>query len=280
MLGIARNPDWGVAAPGPKFWLWPNLLSLDAPFVAVLWQILFLRCFHAAEDAPPAILLVTSVWLIYAADRVLDAWRGECALPRHRFYRAHWRLLLPIWIAVLAASAWLALTRLPAALLQHGLALLAAVAAYFAIVHGVRWTSRAKWPKEASVGLLFALGASLAAWSNVRGIADAAAIALFFMLCWINCAAIQKWESSEWARHIDWSALDWPVSRASLGVALVAGLLLCLHRPILGGAEMASALAFVALDRFVGRLSPDALRVLADVALLSPVVFLPLVKGV
>jgi len=47
-------------------------------------------------------------------------------------------------------------------------------------------------------------------------------------------------------------------------------------RPILGGAEAASAIAFVILDRERLKLSADALRVLADVALLSPVFFLPL----
>jgi hypothetical protein len=69
------------------------------------------------------------------------------------------------------------------------------------------------------------------------------------------------------------------VGSAALGVAFVAGVLLWMHRPVLGGAEMASAFAFVALDRSGRRLSPDALRVLADVALLSPVAFLPLVRG-
>jgi len=37
-----------------------------------------------------------------------------------------------------------------------------------------------------------------------------------------------------------------------------------------GGAEMASALAFLLLDRGRRRFSADALRVLADAALLSP----------
>jgi hypothetical protein len=284
-LGSLASPYPANDFTAPKFWLWPNLLSLDAPFVAVLWQILFVRCFHVAVDALPAILLVTSVWLIYAADRALDAWRGECRSPRHRFYHAHWRILLPVWTAVLAVSAWLALTQLSTALLVRGCILLAAVVAYFTIVHsgifvrGHMGRSRVRWPrmlsaKEASVGLLFALGASLAAWNNVRTAVDAAAIVLFSILCWINCAAIQKWESGDWTPEV-----DWPVRSVAIGVALVAGALLWMHRPVLGGAEMASAFAFVLLDRSGRRLSPDALRVLADVALLSPVVFLPLVRG-
>jgi hypothetical protein len=59
-------------------------------------------------------------------------------------------------------------------------------------------------------------------------------------------------------------------------VCAAAFLLLYEHRPVLGGAEMASALAFLLLDRARFRFSADALRVLADAALLSPVFFLPL----
>ncbi len=272
----------------PKFWLWPNLLSLDAPFVALMWQILFIRCFHVAAEPVPAILLAASVWLIYAADRALDAWRGECASPRHRFYGAYWRILLPVWMAVLAVAAWLALTQLPMVLLRRGCFLLAAVVVYLVVIHGFRRHFRRLWSpaftKEASVGFLFALGASLAAWTNVRTAVDAASIALFFMLCWINCAAIQKWESGPplgIPRPTTKSTPDigWPVGWAATGVALFALALLRMHRPVLGGAEMASAFAFLALDRAGRRFSPDVLRVLADVALLSPVVFLPLAGG-
>ncbi len=290
---------WNPAATedrlAPKFWLWPNLLSLDAPFVALLWQILFLRCFHVAPALAPAVLLAASVWLIYAADRALDVWRGECGSPRHRFYRAYWRVLLPVWMLVLAGSAWLALECLPPVLLRRGCFLLAAVAAYFLVIHAFPGTrvsvnmfggnlkSRASgqppFLKEASVGLLFALGASLAAWTNVHTAVDAASIALFFILCWINCAAIQKWESNSWASQTDDWQVDWPVGWSAAAVALLAVALLWMHRPVLGGAELASAFAFLALDRAGRRFSPDLLRVLADVALLSPVVFLPLAGG-
>src|ERR1700686_3826665 len=112
---------------GPiRFWLWPNLLSLDAPVVAVLWQILFARCFQVPVDALAALLLLATVWLIYAADRTLDAWRGDCHSPRHEFYQHHWRGLLPVWIAVLGFTALLAAERLPPGLFLHGLILLAA----------------------------------------------------------------------------------------------------------------------------------------------------------
>jgi hypothetical protein len=244
-----------------RLWLWPNLLSLDAPVVALLWQILFARCFHARVDFLPSVLLVLAVWLIYAADRTFDAWRGATARPRHEFYRRHWKTLLPLWILALAAGSALAWTRLAPELLYCGLALGVAVALYFTLLHlGIFQRT-----KEAAVAVLFALGATLSAWPNVRTAADIEAIVLFSCLCWINCVAIENWEGES----------RWPIAAAAGFVALAGVMLLFSSRPVLGGAVAASALAFVALDCARRRFSLDALRVLADVALLSPLFLLP-----
>jgi hypothetical protein len=245
-----------------KFWLWPNLLSLDAPLVAVLWQLLFVRCFHAGVNLLAAAVLALAVWLIYVADRVLDAWTHAADLPRHEFYRRHWRSVLPVWLGALAAAGWAVYTRLPSPLMTRGLAVAVCVAVYFAIVH----LTRVRWPKEAAVAVVFALGASISAWDRLHGAADVATVVLFSCLCWINCAAIEQWERRE---------SGWPIGAAALGVAAIALLILSPHRPVLGAAESASAFAFVALDLGSRRLSRDALRVLADVALLSPLLFLP-----
>jgi hypothetical protein len=247
----------------PRIWLWPNLLSLDAPLVALLWQILFLRCFHATSRPLPSVLLVSVVWLIYAADRALDAWRGSDLRPRHEFYRRHWRALLPIWIVVLVATGRFALTSLPFDLFERGAWLLAAVLVYFAVVH----CSRLCWPKEAAVAVIFGLGASLAAWTRVETSYDVFTVILFACLCWINCAAISEWECGSGR---------WPIGVLAACVGLAAIAVLHRERPILCGAEAASAVAFIMLDRSRFKLSADALRVLADVALLSPVFFLPL----
>jgi hypothetical protein len=246
-----------------RAWLWPNLLSLDAPLVAVLWQILFARCFHAEVTPTAAVLLVLAVWLIYAADRIFDA-RGKSKLPRHEFYRRNWRVVAPVWIAGLGTAGWLAWTRLSSDLFERGMLLAAAVGLYFALVHLAPPRS---WPKEAAVAVLFALGASLTTWGQVRSPVDVATILLFSCLCWINCAAIEKWERRD-AR--------WPVGFAAICVAAAAAVVFCMQRPVLGSAEGLSAVAFVMLDRAGSRFSRDALRVLADVALLSPIFFLPI----
>jgi hypothetical protein len=168
-------------------------------------------------------------------------------------------------MAALGLAAWLAVGWLPFALFVRGAFVLGAVAIYFGVVH----LGRRRWPKEAVVGVLFALGASLVAWGQVKTPADAATILLFSGLCWINCVAIQKWEGE----RPDWSPLT-----AALWLACGAGVMVYANRPVLGGAEMASAFAFVWLGRARPRLSADAVRVLADVALLSPVLFLPVTR--
>lgn len=252
---------------GSRVWLWPNLLSLDAPLVALLWQTLFIRCFHAPGsgwgNVLPSILLVSAVWLIYAADRALDAWRGAGTRPRHEFYRRHWRAVLPVWTAVLTATSWLAWTALPRQIFARGAWLGCAVVVYFAAVHAIH----RKWPKEAAVAIIFALGASLAAWTRVETRADVLTVILFSCLCWINCAAIEHWEQGP---------SRFPVGILAACVGLAAILILHHDRPILACAEASSAAAFVLLDRGRVKLSADALRVLADAALLSPIFFLPL----
>jgi len=250
-------------------WLWPNLLSLDAPIVALLWQLLFVRCFHGSLGMLPAALLAVAVWLIYVADRTLDAWRGFIEQPRHEFYRRHWRTVLPIWIAALGTGAWLAWSRLPEALFFEGAAVASCTGLYLAAVHLAPRLVRRANSKESAIAVLFGLGASLAAWPGVQTTSDVLAIALFSGLCWMNCAAIEDFEHGRELRS--------SVIAAAGLVALIAASLLQNHRPILGAAETAGALGLVLLDRTRGRYSAEALRVLADVVLLTQILFLPVV---
>ena len=164
---------------------------------------------------------------------------------------------------MLATTSWFAWTWLPREIFERGAWLSAAVLVYFASVHCLR----PNWPKEAAVAAIFGLGASLAAWTHLETSYDVLTVVLFACLCWINCAAISEWEQG---------AGRWPIGILAACVGLAAIAVLHHHRPVLAGAEAASAVAFVLLDRSRLRLSADALRVLADVALLSPIFFLPL----
>lgn len=133
MAGGRRRVPW---------WLWPHVLSLEAPLVAVLYQKMLAQA-HGIR-LPPMLGtgLALACWVIYALDRTLDtlAARREGELDvRHAFYFRHRRLLLGGLIpAAVAVLAWLAL---------------------FVIPEGVLW-------QAAGLGLLVAL--YLASWSAQR----------------------------------------------------------------------------------------------------------------
>jgi hypothetical protein len=274
--------------PAPA-WLWPNLLSLDAPLVAVGWEMLAARCYGVSVALSTTLCLALAVWLIYVADRVLDVRRSEQKRPeaaRHRFYRAHGRTFLAPLAAGSLIGAWLAWRYLDAATFRHGLWLLGAIAAYFAAVHLVPVRRRGWFPKELAVAALFAAGCFLPVWRGGRPpwLAMILPWILFAVICWINSATI---EYTEWERLRErrqdtphpWSvALGQHTATAAICVALVAivfvplvaasGARQLLLAVVLGGLDLA------ALGGYKDRLSADAVRVLADLALLAPVVLL------
>src|SRR6202035_5180189 len=92
-------------------WLWPNLLSLDAPLIAVLWQGFLAYRFSLPLRPAARLVLGLTVWAIYLLDRLLDA-RKPAALheaARHRYYRRHSKLMTALLAIVLGADALIAI---------------------------------------------------------------------------------------------------------------------------------------------------------------------------
>jgi hypothetical protein len=270
--------------------LWLTVLSLDAPAVAVLWQLLFARSFHARLGWSVTILLALVVWLIYVADRVLDAMKSPAQgaeATRHLFYRRHlWAFLFPL-CGVFGIAAWMSLTQLDTKTFRDGLIILLAVGVYLLAVHLVS-PGREWLPKEMLVGVLFALGTCFPVWEHMTKdiVMLVGPYLLFTALCWMNCAAIE---------HEEWKRLrgrrfgephPWTVwmgrrfMKLSLAVAAVAlGLIVSeFGRPHwrLPAAELLSALTFTLIQYQKESLSIDQFRVLVDIALFTPIFFLGL----
>lgn len=165
-------------------WLaWPSMLSLDAVMVAVVWQQLLMRGFCRHSSTWPAcVSLGATVWLIYVADRLLDATKLDLSVPhtlRHEFYLRHCRPFLALWILVLATTTFVVTHYLPHEILRGGLLLASAVLIYGASVHFLptrshaasdlssRFAGRVRVPKEIRVGVLFAIGVSLSVWTSL-----------------------------------------------------------------------------------------------------------------
>jgi hypothetical protein len=274
------------AAGRPSWWQWPTVLSLDAPAVALLWQWLLARAARITLAWPEAFILGLSVWLAYAADRWIEGWRlvpAQIRTQRHAFYH-QWRWpIAAVWLLALAADLAVACGRLSSREFDTGLLLLAPVLAYLLSHQLVHRHHAWRAPKEVCVAALLGggVGVFLVAHPDAALFALAGPLALFVLLCFANCALISAWErevdethgqtslSLQFRRGADFSRrLPWIL--AALAVLLFV---------FTGGAARvatacgaASSLLLGAIDRAEPRLGRQPARVLADVALFTPLV--------
>lgn len=234
------------------WWLWPNLLSLDAVLIAVLWQV-FLGRTLAPVAAASTVVLGLSVWLVYTADRLGDTWgpvRGQES-PRHAFARQFRGPLMAAMGIVLAVDLAIAFWWLPGRELAAGFAMLPVVAARVCAVR--------RYPglKNFLTGLLFAAGI----WMPILLVDPwRPGFGLFVLLCTWNCTAIDAWEHATTrplapAAAVLMVAAFGVFSFTHLGVAL---------------AETLSAGLCCALALLAPRLSVNHRRFAVDVCLLTP----------
>ena len=286
--------------------LW-HLLSLDAPTVAALWTWFIARTCHL--HLPPASLaaMFLAVWILYAADRLLDA-RVLNAAPlgdaqaleaRHHFHHRH----RPAFLAGIAACS-LALTplllRIPTEALKLYLIEGALLFAWFLIIH-ISSPDR-RLPKELAVGPFFAAATFIPTVSRLPADRPAllAPALLFSALCSLNCLYIYAWEHPAphpKSRHPERSegppyfagssdkASPHPTTRLAIrnllgitAILVVGGVVITVLHPataLLPVACAMSTLGLLGLHRLRRRIQPTTLRTAADLVLLTPLLLLP-----
>ena len=268
-------------------WLWPNLVSLDAPAVAVLWQVLLARGLHAKLDPLEPLMLGLAVWCVYVSDQLLDALRPapEGWQPaRKAFHRKYFRIASTAGVCLMAAVLPIAYWLLPGPTFKGGVVLGVAVACYFAGVHLAPAGWRSRWPREAVVAFLFTLGTFMGVWmENGRDTGSLEAPAVVFgLLCWVNCSAIESWEWQKSVQEVGEApsaSARWVAAHLAVigsGIALLATLVGLVSAAPMGfaAAAVGSGAALAVLGKRQSDLPVNFLRVAADVALLTPVVAL------
>ncbi|OYW76227.1 MAG: hypothetical protein B7Z37_09880 [Verrucomicrobia bacterium 12-59-8] len=126
-LAHARHTPW---------WLWPHVLSLEAPVVAVLWQAALAHA-HGIRLTPMLTVgLALACWVVYLLDRTLDTYSVKSVAEldvRHLFYHRHRRvLLLGVLPPALVLQTWMALWVIPEGVLWQAVSLALLVALYLA----------------------------------------------------------------------------------------------------------------------------------------------------
>lgn len=142
------------------WWLWPHVLSLEAPLVAVLWQAALMRM-HGVHSTPGVGLgLGLACWVIYVLDRTLDTLGVNEVQEldvRHAFYFRHRRVILALGLPLACGVlAWLALWVIPQGLLWQAVGLLLLVALYLA-----NWSAQGSRVSRDLLTMLAGLGAVL-----------------------------------------------------------------------------------------------------------------------
>lgn len=247
----------------PVWWI-PNLLALDAPLVAVVWQ----RFLGATLGSPVpwrvSLILALIVWAIYLLDRVLDGEHTPPSTPRHRLAHRFRRLFLALAVLAAILAGFLTLA-LPRAYWICGLAVALGVGCYLAAVHLLARQHRlfSGW-KELLVGIGFAAGVAIPLMANqtapLRWLPSVIALA---GLCGVNCLLIERWEAR-------------PASRGFLPLGMgLATLILALALPMPIGVAIAGSLAGLLGVHLLLRQHTQLARVLADGVLLSPLLLLP-----
>lgn len=272
--------------------LW-HLLSLDAPTVAALWTWFLARTNHIALPLTSIAAMAAAVWLLYAADRLLDARNSSHHLEaRHRFHHRHRTAFLT---GIAAASLALAalLPTLPPEAIRLYLVEGSFLAGYFILIHATRAAHRL--PKELAVGLFFSAATFIPTITRdpALRLPLLAPALLFSVLCSLNCLFIYAWE------HPTPTTDTHPATRFALRYLRPLALALFLAATALtllptvlssfraaGGSAFLfqsaripaaialSALFLLLLDRYHHRLSATTLRASADLALLTPLLFL------
>jgi hypothetical protein len=232
-----------------------------------------------------------AVWILYAADRLLDAGLLS-AHPldtgtleaRHHFHHRHRTAFLT---GILLASAALAalLPQLSPEAIRLYLILGTLVFAYFVLIHATRAAHRL--PKEFAVGICFAAAIfipTVARRPDLRLPLLAPAL-LFAALCSLNCLFIYAWEHTQPALHPAHpttalalrNLVPTAVTAAAVGVALTLLTLTPDPGPqarLIPAATTVSIALLLLLHHRRQPVAPLTLRAAADLVLLTPLLLL------
>lgn len=271
---------------GCPLWLWPNLIGLDSPAVAVAWQWLFARVYGI--DLPPVfhLILGLSVWCIYLADRIYDARRAPEAgegTDRLLFTKRHSVALSVLTVVAGFVNLLLIIRHVPPKLMVSGLITAFLLGIYYLIrmKSGARIVSVI--PREFLCGMLFGLGTVIAPHAFVPpGTSDLRfylPMVFLGLVCSASCVLISIWERNADIASNDRSAATLESRMIPhMGKAITCLAFLSAALAFMGPWQIylsvaASAIALRIMLRFDDRIPPAALRALADGVLLTPLLF-------
>lgn len=294
MAALGNVPRVVPAERRQPIWLIPNLLSLDAPLVAVAWLYIFAKTWRV-DYLPWAAYasLGLVVWVIYVVDRLLDVAAGGTKgvlAARHEFHGRHRRLFGIGAVLASLLAAGLVISGLPLTIYGYGIVGGVMVLGFFSLaIFSPADRNELPYTKNILAGLSFAYGTAFLAHaytpSNLYNLVRSPELVCFAVLCILNIFAIDLWEDAGRSSDPEIKAGDELALTLPLTLLGAASLVFALKDPDLTTrpffyAILTGAASLQILNRSRARFQMDTLRVLADVAMLVPfVVFLAFLRG-
>lgn len=273
-----------TTADRKPLWLYPNLLSLDAPLVALAWLHIFAKTWRLGYHPWQAYLcLGLAVWVIYVADRLLDVSLHGASVndlePRHRFHQRYRKWMVTGLILSVIVATNIVLTGMPRAIFMYLALGGVLVAGFFGLsMLASQDHKEVALSKNIIAGLTFAFGTAMTAhlYRAQFGFSElilSREFICFAILCVLNISAIDFWEHSAHSDDVEVKASDELSVTLPLVLLGFSALMFAIQdtatRPFYYAILTGAALMYV-LNRKRAEFSMDALRVLADVALIAP----------
>lgn len=110
------------------------------------------------------VIIALSVWVMYTADHLLDAWLGkeEITISRHKFHYINLKRILPIWIIAAITSITLSFILLEKEIIFLGFMLGICILIYFSVVYFNKEKRPYFVQKELFIAFIYILGIWLA----------------------------------------------------------------------------------------------------------------------
>jgi hypothetical protein len=271
--------------------LWLNVLCLDAPLVALSWQLLFVRTFSVKVHATECAALFLTAWAIYLVDRFADSIALKTGVERSvraDFWLRHQKRRAALLLVVALTDGAVILAGLSPEVIVMGLVVGAAALLYLFVNYFFSKLWQPLPIKEVAIGFLFAAGVVLVVWSRVGHVSPSlvGTAILFGFVCSLNCMSIAVWER-ELDRQQGRHSFATERTGARLFVVVLTGIVaivcggLSIVNPITQQLTVCLGMSAVLLLGLhflpIGR---DERTALADLVLLTPLVFLLIEKVV
>jgi 4-hydroxybenzoate polyprenyltransferase len=172
-----------------------SLLSIDVALGAAVSAGVAMRLTGAPMDWKILVAMLLTVWIIYAADHLMDIWKlvAPASSERHLFFQRHATMLTRIMAVILFVDGVFVLW-LPARVVVAGFVVGIIALVYLLIQH------RLNWGKEISGALLFTAGVWLPAISlrpSIIHVVDYFAIVIFFLTAFLNLLLFSRRDELE-----------------------------------------------------------------------------------